>query len=61
MKNKQSKMGRPIVGKAKDSRIGIRIDEDTKNKLDKICELTKESKSKIIRELIIEKYDDLQI
>ena len=48
----KKKMGRPVVGKPKDIRLQIKIDEDTKNKLDILCEQKKISRAELIRQLI---------
>lgn len=50
----KKKMGRPIIGKPKDIRLQIKIDEDTKNKLDALCEQKKISYAELIRQLIKE-------
>ena len=46
------KMGRPIVGKPKNKRLQIVIDEDSLNKLDALCEEKKISRAECIRQLI---------
>lgn len=46
------KMGRPIIGKPKDIRLTIRVDEDTMQKLKKISSTTARSYSEIVRDLI---------
>ncbi len=48
----QKKMGRPVIGKLKDIRLQIKIDEDTKNKLDALCEKKEISYAECIRQLI---------
>lgn len=47
------KMGRPVVGKPKNIRTQIRFDEDALNKLDKLREEKKMSRSEYIRWLIL--------
>ena len=49
---KQKKMGRPVIGKPKDIRLQIKIDEDTKSKLDALCEKKEISYAECIRQLI---------
>ena len=49
------RMGRPVIGKAKDIRLTVRIDEDTLKKLNLICEKEKISQSECIRRLINQK------
>ena len=46
------KMGRPVVGKPKDIRVQIRVDEDTLIKMDELCSQKKISRSELIRQLI---------
>lgn len=48
----KKKMGRPVIGKPKDIRFQIKIDEDTKNRLDTLCEQKKISRAELIRQLI---------
>jgi hypothetical protein len=48
----KKKMGRPIIGKPKDIRLTVRIDEDTYEKLLKVCKEKKISQSEYIRQLI---------
>ena len=48
----KKKMGRPVIGKPKDIRLQIKIDEDTKNILDTLCEQKKISRAELIRQLI---------
>jgi len=48
----KKKMGRPIIGKPKDIRLQIKIDVDTKNKLDALCEQKKISRAELIRQLV---------
>lgn len=48
----KKKMGRPVIGKPKDIRLTIRIDEDTYRKLVQKCEQKKISQSEYIRLLI---------
>lgn len=50
--SEKKKMGRPVIGKPKDIRIAIRVDEDTLNKMDNICKQKKISRSEYIRRLI---------
>lgn len=52
--SEKKKMGRPVVGKPKDIRLTIRIDEDTYKKLADECEQKKISQSEYIRILINE-------
>ena len=52
--SEKKKMGRPVVGKPKDIRLTIRIDEDTYKKLVNECEQKKISQSEYIRILINE-------
>ncbi len=48
----KKKMGRPIIGKKKDTRLGIRLDEDTLQKLEDYCKKKSLSKSDAIREAL---------
>ena len=48
----KKKMGRPVIGKPKNIRLQIKIDEDTKNKLDALCNKKKISYAELIRQLI---------
>lgn len=48
----KKKMGRPIEGKPKDIRLQIKIDIDTKNKLDILCKKKEISYAECIRQLI---------
>lgn len=48
----EKKMGRPIIGKPKDIRLTIRVDEDTYSILVNKCEQKKISQSEYIRQLI---------
>ncbi len=50
--DKQSKLGRPIVGMRKDTRIGIRLDDETLNKLNDYCQKKGLSKSDVIRQAL---------
>ena len=50
--SERKKMGRPIIGKPKDIRLTIRVDEDTLDKLNQICKEKKISQSECIRQLI---------
>lgn len=46
----KKRMGRPLTGmKKKDTRIGIRLDDDTLEKLKKYCQKKGLSKSDVIR------------
>ena len=45
-------MGRPVIGKPKDIRLQIKLDIDTKNQLDALCEQKKISRAELIRQLI---------
>ena len=45
-------MGRPIIGQPKDIRLQIKIDEETKNKLDELCQKKEISYAECIRQLI---------
>lgn len=50
---KKKKMGRPTIdGKSQDFRIGIRIDNETLEKLDRLAEEKKMNRSEYIRQLI---------
>lgn len=48
----KKKMGRPVIGKPKDIRLEIRLDEDTLTKLDNVCKQKNISRSELIRQLI---------
>lgn len=48
----EKKIGRPIIGKAKDIRLTIRVDEDTLKKLNAICKQEGVSQSECVRRLI---------
>ena len=48
----KKKKGRPIVGKKKETRIGIRLDDDTLKKLNDYCLKKSLSKSEAIREAL---------
>ncbi len=50
--SEKKKMGRPVVGQPKDIRLTIRIDKETLDKLNSICEQKKISQSECIRQLI---------
>ncbi len=50
----KKKMGRPVIGKPKDIRIALRMDEDTLKKLDDVCKEKKISRSELVRQLINE-------
>ncbi len=51
----KKKMGRPLTGmKKKDTRIGIRLDDDILDKLNEYCQKKGLSKSDAIRKAIIE-------
>nr|WP_300736896.1 plasmid partition protein ParG [uncultured Dubosiella sp.] len=47
-------MGRPIVGSKKSTRIGIRLDDETLEKLNSYCEKKGLSKSDVIRQALNE-------
>ena len=51
--SEKKKMGRPVIGKPKDIRLTIRIDEDTYKYLINACEQKKISQSEYIRKLIV--------
>lgn len=53
--SEKKKMGRPIIGKPKNIRLTIRVDEDTLSELNKQCKENKVSQSEYIRQLINEK------
>ena len=44
-----TKMGRPLSDNPMGKRIGVRLDDDTLETLDKCCEELKQSKSAVIR------------
>lgn len=48
----KKKMGRPIIGKPKDQRLQVVVDEETMNKLDSLCQKKEISRSELIRQLI---------
>jgi hypothetical protein len=48
----KKKMGRPVIGQPKDIRLQIKIDEETKSKLDKLCQKKEISYAECIRQLI---------
>ena len=50
----KKKMGRPIIGKPKDIRVHIKVDEDTAKKMDNLCQEKRISRSELIRQLINE-------
>lgn len=50
----KKKMGRPIVGSKKSTRIGIRLDDETLEKLNSYCEKKGLSKSDVIRQALNE-------
>lgn len=50
--SENKKMGRPIIGKPKDIRLTIRVDEDTMEKLKRISKTEAKSYSEIVREMI---------
>lgn len=52
--SEKKKMGRPIIGKPKDIRVQILVDEDTLHKIDTLCKQKKISRSELIRQLIKE-------
>ncbi len=47
--NDNKKMGRPVLDFKKDTRIGIRLDENTLKKLNEYCQKKSQSKSEVIR------------
>lgn len=50
----KKKLGRPIVGAKKDTRIGIRLDDNTLAKLNEYCQKKGLSKSDVIRQALNE-------
>ena len=50
----KKKMGRPVVGAPKNIDLRVRIDAETKKKINSICRKEKISKSELIRRLINE-------
>lgn len=48
----KKKMGRPIVGEPKDEIVQLRLDKTTLEKLNRLSEKKKISKSQVMRELI---------
>lgn len=56
----QKKMGRPPSDNPKDTRIYIRIDKSTLNKLDECAVATKTTRSEIVRQGIDLVYDRLE-
>lgn len=50
----KKKMGRPIIGEPKDIRTQIRFDKQTLEKLDRLRQKEKMSRSEYIRKLINE-------
>lgn len=44
-----TKMGRPLSDNPMGKRIGVRLDDNTLNTLDKCCEKLNQSKSEVIR------------
>ena len=50
------KKGTKLTDSPKDKILRVRIDEDTDNKLKKICQQTNKSKSEIVRDGIDEQY-----
>ena len=52
--HRKEEMGRPVIGKPKDIRIALRMDEDTLKKLDDVCKEKKISRSELVRQLINE-------
>lgn len=48
----KKKMGRPIIGERKGTRIGIRLDDTTLKKLNDYCQEKSLSKSDVIRQAL---------
>ncbi|WP_296113082.1 hypothetical protein [uncultured Anaerococcus sp.] len=54
-------MGRPVIGKPKTTRLGIRVDEDTNDKLDYLANNFNTTKTKIVRrgiDLVIKELEE---
>ena len=51
--------GTKLTNSPKDYMLKIRMDQDTKNKLNSICEKTGKTKSQIIRENIEKQYAEI--
>ena len=52
------KTGRPKLDNAKNTRIGVRLDDSTLKKLDELVESRKTSRSEVVRECIEKEYKD---
>lgn len=50
----KKKMGRPVIGQPKDIRVELRFDKKTLEKLDKLREKEKMTRSEYIRKVISE-------
>ncbi|MEZ3439679.1 MAG: ribbon-helix-helix domain-containing protein [Oscillospiraceae bacterium] len=51
------KKGTKLTDKPKNNMLRVRVDEETLDKLDTVCEETKKSRSEIIRNGIEEQYE----
>lgn len=61
MSKDKKKMGRPVIGKPKTTRLGIRVDEDTNDKLDYLANKLNTTKTKIVRrgiDLVIKELEE---
>ena len=54
------KKGTKLTDHPKDYMLRVRLDSDTLYKLDEICEKESESRSKIVRDSIEEKYQQIK-
>lgn len=50
------KKGTKLTDNPKDYMLRVRVDEETLNKLDKVCEAEKKSRSEVVRNGIEEQY-----
>ncbi|MCI5839495.1 MAG: ribbon-helix-helix domain-containing protein [Peptoniphilaceae bacterium] len=60
-KKEHKKMGRPIVGKPKTTRLGIRVDEETNRKLDEYSLKLNTTKTELVRkgiDIVIESIEN---
>lgn len=54
------KKGTRLTGTPKDKMLKVRVDAETKRKLEFVCEHTEKSKSDVIRDGIDKQYADIQ-
>lgn len=52
-----AKIGRPTIDNSKDYMLRVRMEEEILKKLDICCKIENKTRSEIVREIIVERYN----